>query len=117
MKKMSKKMIEKIKNILLNQKKELQTKSYSNDIDIDGDETDEIQGKLIAIVNSKLSLRDKEKLRNIENALKKIDDETFGLCEECGELIAEKRLEINPSFSMCISCSEEAELNLKKNSK
>src|SRR5579885_3232879 len=99
MKKMSKKVVDKIKDTLINQKRELQTKSYNNDIDIDGDETDEIQGKLIAIVNSKLSLRDKEKLQSIENALKKIEDKTFGICEECGDLIAEKRLEINPSFS------------------
>jgi len=114
MKKLNKKAIEKIKDILLAQKKELQSKFYNHEIDIEGDDTDKIQGKIIATVNSALSSRDKEKLQRIESALKKIEEKTFGICEECGELISEKRLEFNPWFAMCISCSEEAELQNKR---
>lgn len=116
MKKMNKKNVEKIKDILLNQKKELQLKNYAFDVDIEGDETDEIQGKLIAAVNAKLSLRDKEKIQKIDAALNKIEEKTFGLCEECGDYIAEKRLEFNPYFTMCIDCAEDVELNLKRKS-
>lgn len=108
---MLKKNIEKIKNTLLRQKSELQAKSYQqNEVDIDGDETDEIQANLIINVNNQLSSRDKEKLAQIESALKKIEGRTFGVCEECGDAIAEKRLEINPYFSTCISCAEQKEI-------
>lgn len=107
--------LEKIKRLLVQQKHELQTKSYQqNDIDIDGDETDEIQANLIINVNNQLSSRDKEKLLQIENALKKIEGNTYGLCEECGDAIAEKRLEINPYFSTCISCAEQKEIENKQ---
>lgn len=107
--------LEKIKSSLVRQKSELQTKSYQqNDIDIDGDETDEIQANLIINVNNQLSSRDKEKLLQIENALKKIEGKTYGLCEECGDVIAEKRLEINPYFSTCISCAEQKEIENKQ---
>jgi DnaK suppressor protein len=112
---MLKKNIEKIKNNLLHQKDELQSKTYrQDDIDIDGDEIDEIQANLIINVNNQLSSRDKEKLKQIENALKKIEGNTFGVCEECGEMIAEKRLEINPYFSTCISCAELKEIEDKQ---
>lgn len=114
MKRINKKALSRIKDMLINQKLELQSKTYNHEVDFDGDETDEIQGKLIASVNSKLSSRDKEKLHKIDNALKKIDDNTFGLCEECGELIAEKRLEINPYFPTCIDCAEELEREEKR---
>lgn len=112
--KLNKKYIEQIKLKLTNQKNELQSKSYNTEIDIEGDETDEIQGKIIAIINNKLSSRDKDKLVQINNALKKIDEKKYGVCEECGEMIAEKRLEINPYFALCISCAEELELLEKR---
>ena len=107
--------LEKIKNSLIQQQGQLQTKTYQlDDIDIDGDETDEIQASLIMNVNKQLSSRDKEKLVQIEQALKKIESHTFGICEECEELIAEKRLEINPYFSTCISCAEKKEIENKQ---
>ncbi|MGB8815899.1 MAG: TraR/DksA C4-type zinc finger protein [Minisyncoccia bacterium] len=38
----------------------------------------------------------------IKNALKSIEDGTYGKCSVCGEEIPEKRLEVNPSASTCI---------------
>jgi DnaK suppressor protein len=109
-----KKMIDKIKKSLLLQKKQLLEKNYGEEIDIDGDETDEIQAKLIMTVSSQLLNKDRDKLFQIENALSKIANGSFGGCEECGEMIAEKRLEINPHFGTCISCAEMQELDRKQ---
>ncbi len=50
----------------------------------------------------------------IENALSKIERGEFGTCEDCEEAIAEKRLEINPYFSTCISCAELKEIDGKQ---
>lgn len=110
---MKKAILDKIKKVLLSEREELLNKNYSVEIDIDGDETDEIQGNILASVNQQLSSRDSHKLARIQNALKKIDDKTFGLCEECGEDIAEKRLEANPHFATCISCAEQQEIENK----
>lgn len=109
-----KKILEKIKKSLLLEKEELINKKYSTEVDVDGDEIDEIQGSLIASISSQLSTRDAQKLKQINFALKKIDDDIYGVCEDCQELISEKRLEVNPYFSTCISCAEQREMDLKR---
>jgi len=53
-----------------------------------------------------LRIRDRERklLSKIEEALQRIDDGEFGVCEACGELIGEKRLEARPVTTLCIDC-------------
>jgi len=109
-----KSVLEKIKKSLLEERSAIMAKTYSSEVDIDGDETDEIQGKIIAVVNQQFIKRDAQKLLKIENALKRLEDKNFGLCEECDEPIAEKRLQHNPEFSNCISCAEQLEFNNKQ---
>lgn len=48
-------------------------------------------------------------LRAIEAALERIEQGTYGICSDCGELISEKRLEALPSAQMCITCKEKRE--------
>ena len=56
-------------------------------------------------------LRGRERvfLKKIEKALKKLDVGEFGVCEECEEPIALKRLEARPETTLCIRCKEEQE--------
>lgn len=114
---MKKKMLEQIKNTLLEQKKVLKSKNYHEEVDIDGDDTDAIQGTLIMRVNSQLSTRDREKMLQIEKALSKIAEKTYGSCEECEEAIADKRLLANPYVPTCISCAEKNEMLAKQNAR
>lgn len=48
-------------------------------------------------------------LTHIQTALKRIEDESYGECLECGEMIAIARLEHNPSARLCIQCAERNE--------
>lgn len=48
-------------------------------------------------------------LEDIEAAIKRIDDGTYGLCESCGKAIPKKRLEILPFARFCLSCRGEVE--------
>ena len=48
-------------------------------------------------------------MRNIEEALAKIDRDLFGICEECGHEIHKERLDGFPSCRLCISCQEKRE--------
>lgn len=48
-------------------------------------------------------------LRQVDVALEKIREGTYGECEKCGEEIAEKRLEALPFARYCIACQEEEE--------
>ncbi len=48
-------------------------------------------------------------LRNIEAALNRIDDGTYGLCRDCDEPINPKRLEFDPTALRCIECASNLE--------
>lgn len=45
-------------------------------------------------------------LARIDIALKRIDEDEYGWCAECGEPIAYKRLEIDPAAALCIGCAK-----------
>ena len=48
-------------------------------------------------------------LEQVEHALDRIRSRTYGACEDCGGVIAKKRLEAIPFASLCIRCAEQAE--------
>jgi RNA polymerase-binding protein DksA len=48
-------------------------------------------------------------LAEIEAALKRIDDGTYGVCTNCGEPIAVERLEARPWATLCIDCKRQRE--------
>lgn len=104
-----------MKENLLSQKQNITVRiTNSIDIDTEGDETDEIQGNMILEVVNQLSSRDSFKITRINDALRKIENRTYGLCEDCGENIPEKRLVANPHFLTCVSCAEEREIEEKQ---
>ena len=47
----------------------------------------------------------KEGLAEVEHALAKMDDGSYGACERCGEPIAPARLEAMPAARYCINCA------------
>ena len=49
-----------------------------------------------------------ENLAEIEAALAKLEDGTYGKCEDCGEAIAPARLEAMPSARFCITCASKS---------
>ena len=53
--------------------------------------------------------RERMLLEKIQKALVRIEDGSFGECEECGEKISAKRLEARPETTLCIRCKEEQE--------
>ncbi|MCX8070050.1 MAG: TraR/DksA C4-type zinc finger protein [Thermodesulfovibrionales bacterium] len=55
----------------------------------------------------------REILMKIDTALQKIEEGTYGLCEECNEEISEKRLAIMPFAIYCKDCQEQRELIAK----
>jgi len=61
--------------------------------------------------NFELRIRDRERklISKIKKALEKIEDESFGFCEVCGEPIDFKRLEARPVTTHCIDCKTSAE--------
>ncbi len=63
-----------------------------------------------------MRIRDRELklIKKIDEALKRIEDGSYGICEECGCDIEEKRLSARPVATMCIACKEEQEEHEKR---
>jgi DnaK suppressor protein len=59
-----------------------------------------------------LRIRDRENklIKKIKAALDRIDDDTFGICEKCGEDISLKRLEVRSVTTRCINCKTKEEV-------
>ncbi len=69
--------------------------------------------------NFLLRIRDRERklIVKIKEALARIDDGTFGTCEDCGEEISEERLKARPVTTLCIDCKTKAEEEEKEKKK
>ncbi|MHA6262169.1 TraR/DksA family transcriptional regulator [Arenibacterium sp. CAU 1754] len=63
---------------------------------------DALQNQAMAVAQQ--NRRDIE-ARNLKKALERIEEGEFGFCEDCGDEIAVKRLELNPATTKCISCA------------
>ena len=57
--------------------------------------------------------RDRGKLAEIEDALERIHNNSYGACEECGEPIAEDRLRALPFTRVCVECQSRTEKEQK----
>ena len=59
----------------------------------------------------KLQIKSRESrlINKIMEALKRIENKTYGICDTCGEDISIKRLEARPVTAKCIDCKEEEE--------
>ncbi|HUI28007.1 MAG TPA: TraR/DksA family transcriptional regulator [Candidatus Kryptonia bacterium] len=61
-----------------------------------------------------LSDREREKLQGIQEALERIEDGSYGICESCESEIAAARLEALPFTRLCVSCQSDREKELKQ---
>jgi DnaK suppressor protein len=106
---------ERLKTIL--EEAEKTVKGMTNDRDSFPDPTD--RANLESDRNFLLRMRDRERklIGKIKEALARIDDGTFGICEECGEDISEERLKARPMATLCIDCKTKAEEEEKQKEK
>ena len=56
-----------------------------------------------------LAQNSKDLLSQVERALGRIDDRTYGACESCGRPIAKARLQAFPRATLCVSCKQREE--------
>jgi DnaK suppressor protein len=60
-------------------------------------------------INVILTDRDRGKMEAIEDALARVEDGTYGVCDSCETDIAEARLEALPFTRLCVNCQAERE--------
>ena len=71
-----------------------------------GDMADQASGNNEVHIQLKLKQTDAKILQAIDEALRRIDQGTYGICRDCGEPIADARLSAIPWTRVCISCKE-----------
>jgi DnaK suppressor protein len=61
--------------------------------------------------NFLLRIKDRERklIMKVKEALDRVDNGSFGVCESCGKPISEKRLMARPVTTLCIECKTELE--------
>jgi DnaK suppressor protein len=74
-----------------------------------GDEVDIVTAQKEELLNDRLNERNLLFLKKVEAAKQKIADGTYGICEDCGAEISQKRLLARPTADLCIGCQEEKE--------
>ncbi|MBC8385186.1 MAG: TraR/DksA C4-type zinc finger protein [Candidatus Cloacimonetes bacterium] len=55
-----------------------------------------------------------EKMKKLNQALKRVYERSYGICQICGELISKKRLEIVPYAEYCVECKSKEEKNNRR---
>ena len=113
---MRKRDLTRFKQLLEEQREELlgnAKKALSGDIHLDPDdfpdEIDTASSEVGLAFIGRLRERERGLLNKITSALEKIEQGTFGECEQCGEEIVLKRLEARPVAELCIDCKAEQE--------
>ena len=114
--KLDRKTITKFKKILLKEREQIvgevkQIVESSKEMGQDGiqdigDEAANIYNKQVL-----LSLNENERMRlqEVDESLDRMENRTYGICEECGELIGLKRLEVRPVAKYCVPCKTKLE--------
>lgn len=113
---MNKVQLKKFKTLLTEKRDEIVKKAkqtLEEDMTLDSndlpDEMDLASSEYLQSFTFRLRGREKSFLDKIEKALQKIEEGTFGNCEECEEEISIKRLEARPETTLCIRCKEDQE--------
>ncbi len=112
---MNKKDMEKFRKVLLKQLKELEEKTGDSKEHLDAsddyypDPTDRASAESDRNFDIRVRDRERKLIIKIKEALERIDEGTFGTCEECEEPIDMKRLEARPVTTLCIDCKIEKE--------
>lgn len=105
-----------IKNMLIVMRKELlqevsqSMRDESNHLKHDiGDFYDQASSDRDRELSLMLADREREKVILVDDALKRIENGTYGICESCDEVIDKERLMAMPFTKLCLSCQEDLE--------
>ena len=116
---MTNKEIEFFRNFLNQRMQELRSEAGKTVEDMDEDENfpdPADRASLESNRNSVLRIRDRERklIFKIQEALQRLDDGNYGICEECGEEIGIERLKARPVTTLCIGCKSSQEIEERK---
>ena len=114
--KLDKRTVERFKKLLLKEREEImgdvkQIYESSQEVGQDGiqdigDEAANVYNKQILLT---LNENERMRLKEVDESLDRIKSGMYGVCEECGEPIGLKRLEVKPVAKYCVPCKTKLE--------
>jgi RNA polymerase-binding transcription factor len=81
----------------------------SQEDDVFPDPLDRAMSESTRTIELKKRDRERKLIQKILKAIRKVEDNSYGTCEECGDEICEERLRVRPEATLCIRCKEEQE--------
>ncbi len=118
---MDKAKMEKFKELLLQAKMKIMNGGIlrsTEDLTVSSDDLSDEADLATSVINQQVTfnMRQRElvKLKAIDEALYRVEQNVYGHCEECDEAIGEKRLENQPWTTLCITHAEEQERENQK---
>ena len=103
-----KELLEKEKRDILNKLRN-DEEDIKRGLDLQGDDAD-LANEADDLKNKEIfNAMDTKRLKAIDGALKRINDNRYGFCLQCGKRIPEGRLRAMPSAVLCVSCKERQE--------
>ncbi len=94
---------------LLSEAENTLTSKISTEKESFPDPTDQAVAELDNNFLLRLRGREQKLLKKIDEAISRIDDGSYGVCESCGDQISIKRLEARPVTTLCIECKTRQE--------
>lgn len=91
-----------IQKVISDNEKEMKALS-SSDV---SDEADQATISTDAAIEQAITNKQLKELKEIDYALFKMENETYGICEMCEEAIGRERLKVKPQAKFCIVCRE-----------
>ncbi|MGK5090853.1 TraR/DksA family transcriptional regulator [Deltaproteobacteria bacterium TL4] len=88
---------------------QLQTNGLSSEEHDVGDDIDNSVEEQTYRLRDLLGDRERAKLEQINDALRRFESGEYGYCDECGDPIAPKRLKALPFARMCVECQQQTE--------
>ena len=118
---MEKAKLEKFKSLLLNSKMKIMNGGIlrsTEDLTVSSDDLSDEADLATSVINQQVTfnMRQRElvKLKAIDEALYRVEQGSYGHCEECDDAIGEKRLENQAWTTLCITHAEEQERENQK---
>lgn len=103
-----KKLLEEMRIEILNDINERRLREHTSHDEV-GDDYDKASHERERELDIIITAQEKNKLQAIDDALRRIEEGTYGRCEECGEKIPKQRLKALPFATLCVSCKSAKE--------
>ena len=78
-----------------------------------GDEIDLATDEISRELDARITMRQYKQIKEIYDALERLKQGEYGICEECGDPIPEQRLRLFPAAKFCVRCQEEVDQHEK----